>query len=147
MGCDALLKTLTNADMAFQSTQPEWAATAKAVKRNAEGRAYFNPRSPSGLRHQAMAIEPEMPYFNPRSPSGLRPCPDVVQDRLYRGYFNPRSPSGLRHKNTIPANNDGLFQSTQPEWAATVAQANASQYGIYFNPRSPSGLRQHHNQW
>ena len=33
------------------------------------------------------------------------------------------------------------FQSTQPEWAATIPYANAGQIKRNFNPRSPSGLR------
>ena len=35
-------------------------------------------------------------------------------------YFNPRSPSGLRQTITPPDGATRLFQSTQPEWAATL---------------------------
>ena len=36
------------------------------------------------------------------------------------GYdFNPRSPSGLRHHTAAASKIKLLFQSTQPEWAAT----------------------------
>ena len=36
--------------------------------------------------------------------------------------FNPRSPSGLRHiTQKAIGNNQRLFQSTQPEWAATLS--------------------------
>ena len=34
-------------------------------------------------------------------------------------YFNPRSPSGLRHGSEKTVTALDLFQSTQPEWAAT----------------------------
>ena len=34
-------------------------------------------------------------------------------------YFNPRSPNGLRHYRKLAIAKDFIFQSTQPEWAAT----------------------------
>ena len=34
------------------------------------------------------------------------------------------------------------FQSTQPEWAATIADYKNNSVKANFNPRSPSGLRQ-----
>ena len=33
------------------------------------------------------------------------------------------------------------FQSTQPEWAATITQTKKIEKKQDFNPRSPSGLR------
>ena len=78
-------------------------------------------------------------------------------------YFNPRSPSGLRLRQPGIGSSDMIFQSTQPEWAATEmrpegkrlleisihaarvgcdgASALPSALFRYFNPRSPSGLR------
>ena len=77
--------------------------------------------------------------------------------------FNPRSPSGLRPLQTATEYTAKLFQSTQPEWAATITHVqeeystlisiHAARVGcdwnrficiipqIDFNPRSPSGLR------
>ena len=55
--------------------------------------------------------------FNPRSPSGLRP--NSCLPLLYSKYFNPRSPSGLRRTFTFYIQVCFIFQSTQPEWAAT----------------------------
>ena len=78
--------------------------------------------------------------------------------------FNPRSPSGLRQQDGTKKHSQSLFQSTQPEWAATRMgnektkneniSIHAARVGcdlnlrfdnIYsfqnFNPRSPSGLR------
>ena len=80
---------------------------------------YFNPRSPSGLRHSGNSCECRLIDFNPRSPSGLRPelrrqaRPAVIIsihaarvgcDVLFAALF-----SSFR-----------IFQSTQPEWAATL---------------------------
>ena len=78
--------------------------------------------------------------------------------------FNPRSPNGLRRTTAIDGLSERLFQSTQPEWAATVPYCwhcgavmisiHAARMGcdviaddltesqINFNPRSPNGLRQ-----
>ena len=39
-------------------------------------------------------------------------------------YFNPRSPNGLRPRDYIEAATEGfVFQSTQPEWAATALES------------------------
>ena len=58
-------------------------------------------------------------YFNPRSPSGLRLHGSPVQP-VHKNNFNPRSPSGLRQKTTSMPFLLPTFQSTQPEWAATL---------------------------
>ena len=56
--------------------------------------------------------------FNPRSPSGLRHT--AGRTCYSRNYdFNPRSPSGLRRRAVPKERSLLLFQSTQPEWAAT----------------------------
>ena len=124
--------------------------------------ADFNPRSPSGLRRSSNVVKDTQFYFNPRSPSGLRRISKITGK--IRRYFNPRSPSGLRHqaqllryinsKISIHAARVGcdtqsrkhrqdslLFQSTQPEWAATWEWRLDMMNVANFNPRSPSGLR------
>ena len=57
--------------------------------------------------------------------------------------FNPRSPSGLRPLHTLIFFNASIFQSTQPEWAATLLPKAILTPSEDFNPRSPSGLRHH----
>ena len=107
-----------------------------------ETNADFNPRSPSGLRHAF--LPPQFltaHYFNPRSPSGLRRknsrnvlltavisihaarvgCDSLLIYLLVCIIdFNPRSPSGLRHSSANKITSQFVFQSTQPEWAATL---------------------------
>ena len=78
--------------------------------------------------------------FNPRSPSGLRPLKVYTCNTC--AYFNPRSPSGLRLILQFILNHYAVvFQSTQPEWAATQPNPCLPVFGPHFNPRSPSGLR------
>ena len=102
----------------FQSTQPEWAATF-CISLNSKTNLDFNPRSPSGLRRYKVLFFNICIYFNPRSPSGLRQFKSIIL--CYFPYFNPRSPSGLRHHRSLPFQKPYfLFQSTQPEWAATI---------------------------
>ena len=127
---------------AFQSTQPEWAATIHCAKR--------------WLRVEFQSTQPEW--------AATEKC---LQSGLNQQNFNPRSPSGLRRCISLQRwNATSLFQSTQPEWAATVtARFNNSRvrisihaarvgcdvtwglhtpnFTVYFNPRSPSGLRPH----
>ena len=122
----------------FQSTQPEWAATGSGSG-GGTGRADFNPRSPSGLRPAACQMAGRKPDFNPRSPSGLRPDPNTNIRKLT--LFQSTQPEWAATRNAATPTRWVLFQSTQPEWAAT---GGAKQRGIrshYFNPRSPSGLR------
>ncbi len=49
VGCDLSMLLLPQLNRRFQSTQPEWAATADYIKEQFFGKD-FNPRSPSGLR-------------------------------------------------------------------------------------------------
>ena len=96
VGCDISAMVRHGGNIIFQSTQPEWAATAGSAQL---GGYYKN--------------------FNPRSPSGLRP---KMKAKLptHKKDFNPRSPSGLRLFSTKLTVTLVIFQSTQPEWAATV---------------------------
>ena len=107
----------------FQSTQPEWAATTCAEK-FFTNTSDFNPRSPSGLRQQRRKTgNAPVRDFNPRSPSGLRQNALAV-NTLVAKHFNPRSPSGLRQVcRSASCCFLRIFQSTQPEWAATRGQA------------------------
>ena len=147
----------------FQSTQPEWAATAIPMVlrcacfyfnprspsglrrfrhlRKVRVQCHFNPRSPSGLRQEAgVGVFGPGRYFNPRSPSGLRFEFDTI--KILLADFNPRSPSGLRRQSDNSLN---LSQSISIH-AARVGCDRKRQAGApilhYFNPRSPSGLRQ-----
>ena len=140
VGCDFLLLCLLAFRLLFQSTQPEWAATAARLT-----------KTPNSLN------------FNPRSPSGLRP-PAYYSLRLYKiisihaarvgcdsnSYSFILSTSDI----SIHAARVGCdllfasgsavltrFQSTQPEWAATLPVFQKVLACRYFNPRSPSGLR------
>ena len=80
---------------------------------------HFNPRSPSGLRLIYLLIAIIRSDFNPRSPSGLRRGTQE-QSCTHADDFNPRSPSGLRLLGLTQAAGAAVFQSTQPEWAATA---------------------------
>ena len=79
----------------------------------------FNPRSPNGLRLKCRRSLFEVLYFNPRSPNGLRRGSQVLNESIMKN-FNPRSPNGLRPSWTKWTTQNWIFQSTQPEWAATA---------------------------
>ena len=139
MGCDHGLRGCVKITALFQSTQPEWAATG-AGGSFLRSRRYFNPRSPSGLRHSCQYQKDRQKQFQSTQPewaatrcSSPAPCAIKISihaarvgcDKrflrtIYRSeYFNPRSPSGLRHAR-----------------ACVLPQVTFD-----FNPRSPSGLR------
>ena len=59
--------------------------------------------------------------FNPRSPNGLR-LQAFMKNEHGVVDFNPRSPNGLRQPLTAAVTCPPLFQSTQPEWAATESK-------------------------
>ncbi len=122
----------------FQSTPPEWGATGITQAQEAETKVSIHaPRVGSDERNeQSQAIRC---CFNPRPPSGERP----LCSRMPAMY--------------------GMFQSTPPEWGATILaitdpdkvdvsihaprvgsdrkSRRRCNYGKSFNPRPPSGER------
>ena len=153
---------LREADSIFQSTQPEWAATAGPEHQYPQADIISIHAARVGCDQRRQRNGLFLPYFNPRSPSGLRHHRGSYRRRC-RSHFNPRSPSGLRPTQKTKRRRTTQFQSTQPEWAATMPQMidnpkvrisiHAARVGCdrkhnlyaakrrYFNPRSPSGLR------
>ena len=51
--------------------------------------------------------------------------------------FNPRSPSGLRQNSKVKKTFKKKFQSTQPEWAATLPSICMSQPSSLFQSTQP----------
>ena len=123
---------------------------------------YFNPRSPSGLRHGTLVyVNKPADDFNPRSPSGLRQmcssalyitvhisihaarvgCDSIIRAAVQNAvYFNPRSPSGLR----LSVSNFvcGFFDFNPRSPSGLRRNLHKHLHvQLYFNPRSPSGLR------
>ena len=140
MGCDIISITKGLYFKKFQSTQPEWAATDKPSYQH-KSIAISIHAARVGCDQRWTRWCKNDTYFNPRSPSGLRLFAVDTAGRC-KQYFNPRSPSGLRLwlRNALQVSI--IFQSTQPEWAATFAHSDSSTVTQDFNPRSPSGLRQ-----
>ena len=123
----------------FQSTQPEWAATAKTIcpicifgiSIHAARVGCDLPSQPVSKCYRLFqSTQPEwaatdcpcqmlaycfISIHAARVGCDGRPCAHAA---ITGRYFNPRSPSGLRRCNR-----------------------NTVQYALYFNPRSPSGLR------
>ena len=79
-------------------------------------------------------------YFNPRSPSGLRLDTFRVLESVCR--FQSTQPEWAATLVRRDHRVNVVFQSTQPEWAATKYAKVCLDYVNNFNPRSPSGLRQ-----
>ena len=96
VGCDCFCQTSAGAACAFQSTQPEWAATTLLSLARWTVQ-HFNPRSPNGLRLY-MTIK-EIKRHEISIHAARMGCDICRSSRICRA---------------IP------FQSTQPEWAATV---------------------------
>ena len=146
----------------FQSTQPEWAATAliRLVPCYIND---FNPRSPNGLRLSSPVTLSTLKLFQSTQPEWAATL-ESLHANYIKSDFNPRSPNGLR-PNGFPAFTRAIaisihaarmgcdwlfffwrakwrkFQSTQPEWAATHMLDVAENGLLNFNPRSPNGLR------
>ena len=94
-----------------------------------------------GCDYYSKIFEGDLKDFNPRSPNGLRLTVPLVM-RL-TGEFQSTQPEWAA---TVDAVFLGkffqLFQSTQPEWAATICFKRQRNGTGNFNPRSPNGLRQ-----
>ena len=145
--------TCCNFAVLFQSTQPEWAATVcrcfctgftsisihaarvgcdSAVISRSIIRRYFNPRSPSGLRQVADAAEYAGSMISIHA-ARVGCDQNHILNACCRNFdFNPRSPSGLRQPAKDMAQAARLiFQSTQPEWAATLTENDGIQTAIF----------------
>ena len=88
---------------------------------------YFNPRSPNGLRPHASGewqITKVISIHAARMGCDL--C-GVIRPEFYLVDFNPRSPNGLRLRCQKTCTKKTKFQSTQPEWAATIISAHFTQ--------------------
>ena len=147
----------------FQSTQPEWAATIFQT-------TYVGGRMIS--IHAARVgcdfiLRCAVRFINISIHAARVGCDKLALSQKFAraNNFNPRSPSGLRLQTLLflpisdnisihaarvgcdgtcaqHANSSFRFQSTQPEWAATLHPAVDVPSNTNFNPRSPSGLRQ-----
>ena len=124
---------------------------------------YFNPRSPNGLRRikiitnkclynisihaarmgcdKAMLLKGQQEALISihAARMGCDPRPKPLPQPPIN--FNPRSPNGLRRLLTKRFCRALRFQSTQPEWAATIIYLLILVFTFDFNPRSPNGLR------
>ena len=56
---------------------------------------------------------------------------------MMKDNFNPRSPSGLRHSNLTGLRHRYAFQSTQPEWAATIGYKDRQGRQLIFQSTQP----------
>ena len=98
MGCDYGRYANMPTGGEFQSTQPEWAAT--------------DDEDTPTIDTAAISIH-----------AARMGCDNITTIKATRGSnFNPRSPNGLRRTMEIEKLDELPFQSTQPEWAATVSR-------------------------
>ncbi len=103
----------------FQSTPPEWGATD----------AFRNVAAEVSVSIHAPRVGSDWsPYYTPSAARG----------------FNPRPPSGERPAGSGNPAVSSTFQSTPPEWGATLQGLTGWVVGDSFNPRPPSGERHHH---
>ena len=120
----------------FQSTLPGWGATRGRIVTGAVVDISIHaPRMGSDSRKVSVSIILQT-NFNPRSPDGERPCSPRPTARAR--HFNPRSPDGERHdRNDGHGHHHGEFQSTLPEWGATVHLGHAVGQGIGISIHAP----------
>ena len=167
----------------FQSTHPAWGATGRIGY--PDGRflisihaprvgcdysridiftvyAYFNPRTPRGVRPRETCNLPSKLLFQSTHPAwGATPdgglwkllrrisihAPRVGCDQAPRKpyltflYFNPRTPRGVRRHERRSGRFHFPFQSTHPAWGATPDIRRDNGTALYFNPRTPRGVR------
>ena len=124
--------------------------------------AYFNPRTPCGVRHVVdkfikslvwMSIhaprvgcdQSRFPLWEPPDISIHAPrvgCDEMAQvSSIPPGNFNPRTPCGVRLEPPLFFGGWIGFQSTHPVWGATIAFLHSSDSFWDFNPRTPCGVR------
>ena len=77
--------------------------------------------------------------FNPRTPCGVRL--DAVNGAIDRADFNPRTPCGVRLPLSWGRMWSMPFQSTHPLRGATYVLHDTPKFAYHFNPRTPCGVR------
>ena len=115
-GCDAFREALAAGLVRFQSTHPARGATRSGARGRCPG-AYFNPRTPQGVR-PAWAAPQETARISIHAPR--KGC-----DAAVFGF------------QLVKAG----FQSTHPARGATRRNSGPSSRRFYFNPRTPQGVR------
>ena len=106
----------------FQSTQPEWAATAFSERRN--GYFVFQSTQPEWAATWYTINSKKCVVFQSTQPEWAATL-SACRGQHFKKNFNPRSPSGLRPARSAMIFLSILFQSTQPEWAATCGRRNS----------------------
>ena len=117
VGCDKHRPVILKTVGAFQSTQPEWAATEQR-RLGQQGPTNFNPRSPSGLRLTALRSSITRTGISIHAarvgcdwcfaPLFIAQCISIHAARV-----------GCDASSYSSSVTSFGFQSTQPEWAAT----------------------------
>ena len=138
VGCDPFFRPSRIMTSLFQSTHPVWGAT-RTRQSCTQGRAYFNPRTPCGVRPSPPPAPPRRSNFNPRTPCGVRP--GGRPRRRERGNFNPRTPCGVRRPNHALFGRFWDFNPRTPCGVRHVGACHHPFHGPDFNPRTPCGVR------
>ena len=134
VGCDNIVAFRCKGDSIFQSTQPEWAATNYPVK-TISRYAISIHAARVGCDEQAQQHPVATQDFNPRSPSGLRPDGNTYGfDCANISIHAARV--GCDRTLRIISITLRTFQSTQPEWAATIINSSFAAF-IQFQSTQP----------
>ena len=126
VGCDFDPPHLLRIGETFQSTQPEWAATSqRAQLMNEIGISIHAARVGCDIDREGIVVRNY--NFNPRSPSGLRPLTvQILKNDMQFQSTQPEWAATLNLPAVKPKKN--AFQSTQPEWAATIPNHMLQQF-------------------
>ena len=138
-GCDKLLICAGREFSVFQSTHPMRGAT-EGNETLLCNHAYFNPRTPCGVRQPASGWQPADRDFNPRTPCGVRRqrCGGLFEGH----YISIHAPhAGCDMDSMVAQTLTFPFQSTHPMRGATQQQECAIFLLTNFNPRTPCGVR------
>ena len=102
--------------------------------------SYFNPRTPIGVRRHTIPQPRWSSYFNPRTPIGVRR--NLRQDVQIIVDISIHAPRlGCDEERLMVRILLLVFQSTHPDWGATIGPSTALDARLYFNPRTPIGVR------
>ncbi len=156
-GCDLLVMYAASQGGRFQPTHPSRGATTPC--RNSETtEAYFNPRTPHGVRLQISQALARPLLFQPTHPSRgathptdqtgrdhristhapLTGCDSIPGWHMFSGRnFNPRTPHGVRHYTLRITYTAKVFQPTHPSRGAT-RRSCAPAICRKFQPTHPS---------
>ena len=139
-GATAVTDMLGDLRNVFQSTHPVWGATRSMPSMASSSDLFQSTHPVWGATFSRSGDGARPAYFNPRTPCGVRPFRTGRCNTCF--LFQSTHPVwGATSRRASRSDDTPIFQSTHPVWGATVKRFSIHSRNHNFNPRTPCGVR------